>query len=43
MKGDLVVDGRNIYPPAKVTDLGLRYLGVGRPFRDATRSLEHAN
>jgi UDPglucose 6-dehydrogenase len=42
MKGDLVVDGRNVYPPAKVTDLGLRYLGVGRPFRDAVRSLEHA-
>jgi UDPglucose 6-dehydrogenase len=43
MKGDLVVDGRNIYPPAKVTDFGLRYLGVGRPFRDMARPLEHAN
>jgi UDPglucose 6-dehydrogenase len=42
MKGDLVIDGRNIYPPAKVADIGLRYLGVGRPFRDAVRSLEHA-
>jgi UDPglucose 6-dehydrogenase len=43
MKGDLVIDGRNIYPPSKVADLGLRYLGVGRPFRDMVRPLEHAN
>ena len=30
MKGDLVVDLKNIYEPDKVESLGLRYLGVGR-------------
>jgi UDPglucose 6-dehydrogenase len=30
MRGDLVIDGRNIYDPDKVRDAGLRYLGVGR-------------
>ena len=30
MKGDLVVDTRNIYDPAKLMDLGLRYVGIGR-------------
>jgi UDPglucose 6-dehydrogenase len=32
MRGDLIVDGRNVYSPAKVTERGLRYLGVGRTF-----------
>ena len=41
MKGDLVIDGRNIYSPAKVTDIGLRYLGVGRAFKQSARELEH--
>lgn len=31
MKGDLIVDGRNLYDPAAVSDAGLRYLSVGRP------------
>ena len=30
MRGDVLVDGRNIYDPAAVRDAGLRYLGVGR-------------
>ncbi|HTW83821.1 MAG TPA: UDP-glucose/GDP-mannose dehydrogenase family protein [Candidatus Sulfotelmatobacter sp.] len=30
MRGDLLVDGRNIYEPEKVRAAGLRYLGVGR-------------
>ena len=30
MRGDLVVDGRNIFDPEKVRAAGLRYLGVGR-------------
>jgi len=30
MKGDLIVDTRNIYDPAKLMDLGLRYVGIGR-------------
>jgi UDPglucose 6-dehydrogenase len=30
MRGDLIVDGRNIYDPEKVRATGLRYLGVGR-------------
>jgi UDPglucose 6-dehydrogenase len=31
MKGDLIVDGRNLYDPAAVGQAGLRYLSVGRP------------
>ncbi|MEA2689108.1 MAG: UDPglucose 6-dehydrogenase [Candidatus Eremiobacteraeota bacterium] len=30
MRGDVVVDGRNIYDPDKVREVGLRYLGIGR-------------
>jgi UDPglucose 6-dehydrogenase len=30
MRGDLVVDGRNIFDPEKVLANGLRYVGVGR-------------
>jgi UDPglucose 6-dehydrogenase len=30
MRGDLVIDGRNIYDPEKVRSAGLRYLGIGR-------------
>ena len=30
MRGDLLVDGRNIFDPRKVRAAGLRYVGVGR-------------
>ncbi|MCM1292748.1 MAG: UDP-glucose/GDP-mannose dehydrogenase family protein [Bacteroides sp.] len=30
MRGDLVVDGRNIYDPAELSDEGLRYSSIGR-------------
>jgi UDPglucose 6-dehydrogenase len=30
MRGDLVVDGRNVYDPGEVRAAGLRYLGIGR-------------
>ena len=30
MRGDLVVDGRNMYIPSKVRELGFRYVSVGR-------------
>ncbi|MDB5041230.1 MAG: UDP-glucose 6-dehydrogenase, partial [Candidatus Eremiobacteraeota bacterium] len=30
MRGDLIIDGRNIYDPEKVRSAGLRYLGIGR-------------
>ena len=30
MRGDLVVDGRNMYIPAKARELGFRYVSVGR-------------
>ncbi|MBV8369439.1 MAG: UDP-glucose/GDP-mannose dehydrogenase family protein [Candidatus Eremiobacteraeota bacterium] len=33
MRGDLVVDGRNIFDPEKVLANGLRYAGVGRSGR----------
>lgn len=30
MRGDIVVDGRNIYSPNDITLLGLKYYGIGR-------------
>jgi hypothetical protein len=30
MRGDLVVDGRNLLDPEKASAAGLRYVGVGR-------------
>jgi UDPglucose 6-dehydrogenase len=30
MKGDLLLDGRNLYDPKRVESQGLRYIGVGR-------------
>jgi len=30
MAGDVLIDGRNIYDPDRMTDLGFRYAGVGR-------------
>jgi UDPglucose 6-dehydrogenase len=30
MRGDLIVDGRNIFDPEKVLAAGLRYVGIGR-------------
>jgi UDPglucose 6-dehydrogenase len=30
MRGNLVVDGRNVYDPGEVRAAGLRYLGIGR-------------
>ncbi|HVM30290.1 MAG TPA: UDP-glucose/GDP-mannose dehydrogenase family protein [Candidatus Limnocylindrales bacterium] len=32
MKGDLLLDGRNLFDPSVATQAGLRYLGVGRGF-----------
>ena len=31
----LVVDGRNLYEPARMAALGFEYYGVGRPFQPA--------
>jgi UDPglucose 6-dehydrogenase len=31
MKTPVVVDGRNIFDPQKMVDLGFRYLSMGRP------------
>jgi UDPglucose 6-dehydrogenase len=31
MRGDLIVDGRNLYDPTTVSQAGLRYISVGRP------------
>lgn len=30
MRGDLIVDTRNVYDPSKLGELGFRYIGVGR-------------
>src|SRR3954467_1606147 len=36
MRGKLLVDGRNLYDPARVRDAGLIYEGIGRPMRAGT-------
>ena len=36
MRGNVVLDGRNIFDPEKVVAEGLRYLGVGRSKEPAT-------
>ena len=30
MRGDVLVDGRNLYDPARMQELGFRYFGMGR-------------
>jgi UDPglucose 6-dehydrogenase len=30
MKGKVIFDGRNIYDPAEIKNLGFRYFGIGR-------------
>ncbi len=35
MKQPVIVDGRNIYDPAYVRELGFRYRGIGRGYNDA--------
>ena len=30
MRGDVLLDGRNIWSPQKMRDLGFHYIGVGR-------------
>ena len=30
MRGDVLVDGRNLYDPARMHELGFRYFGMGR-------------
>ena len=37
MRGNLVVDGRNVFDPARVRDAGLEYEGVGRSARPRVR------
>ena len=32
MKQPVLIDGRNVYDPAAVRDLGFRYLGIGRGY-----------
>jgi UDPglucose 6-dehydrogenase len=31
LNGDVLVDGRNLYDPPRMRELGFRYVGVGRP------------
>jgi UDPglucose 6-dehydrogenase len=30
MRGDVLLDGRNVWSPARMRELGFRYFGVGR-------------
>jgi UDPglucose 6-dehydrogenase len=36
MRGNLLVDARNIYDPSQVAEAGLMYLGIGRSARQST-------
>ncbi len=29
MRGDVIFDGRNLYKPSSLKDLGIKYFGVG--------------
>jgi UDPglucose 6-dehydrogenase len=44
MKRPLLIDGRNIYDPAKAQDLGFEYSGIGRGYggRDCKHPLDRA-
>jgi UDPglucose 6-dehydrogenase len=39
MRGDVIVDGRNIYPPEGMAELGFRYRGFGRGY-NGTATIE---
>jgi hypothetical protein len=32
MQGNVVIDGRNIYEPEQMTELGFHYRGIGRGY-----------
>ncbi len=36
MRGKVLVDLRNVYPPEEVESAGLRWQGIGRPARATT-------
>ena len=38
MRGNVIFDGRNIYDPARLAELGFTYLGVGRAVRFPSKS-----
>ena len=37
MKRPIIIDGRNIYDPAKMAEMGFQYWGVGRPRSESAR------
>ena len=39
MKGNILVDGRNIYNPQEPAEAGLDYYCIGCPHKEAVRSL----
>jgi hypothetical protein len=41
MRQAVVVDGRNIYDPVKMIELGFRYRGVGRGYNGDGRPVEN--
>jgi UDPglucose 6-dehydrogenase len=42
MRYPIVVDGRNLFDPKKMSDHGFTYLSIGRPAAYPTRELELA-
>ena len=30
LKNPIIIDGRNIYDPKEMSDLGFKYIGIGR-------------
>jgi UDPglucose 6-dehydrogenase len=40
MKGSVLIDGRNIFEPQKASELGFKYLSIGRELPEKTEKSE---
>jgi UDPglucose 6-dehydrogenase len=43
MHTPIVFDGRNLFDPATIRDLGFQYFGIGRPLANSSRSNRNSN
>ena len=43
MHTPIVFDGRNLFDPTTLRDLGFQYFGIGRPLDNSSRSSRHSH
>ena len=43
MRMPIVFDGRNLFDPATMRDLGFQYFGIGRPLAEPSNSYRNGN